>query len=80
MMIAPPELTQGIEQSILDQLRDGDRYAHEIAIPEMNDPFNPWHREFKSRLLEQLENQQKVHRTWIGRTPGRWRIGPAPKA
>jgi hypothetical protein len=75
MMIAPPELTEGLESVILDQLREGDKYSGEIAIPGFNNAFNPWHQEVKRRLLEQMETLQRVHRPWQGRTPGRWRIG-----
>jgi hypothetical protein len=79
MMIAPPELTEGLQAIILEQLRDGDKYAGEIVIPGLNNQFDPWHQEAKRQLLGELETRQKVHRPWQGRTPGRWRIGPAPK-
>jgi hypothetical protein len=79
MMLTPPEVTESLESIILDQLRQGDKFAGEINVPGFkNRDWDPWEREMKRQLLEQLESRQKVHRTWLGRIPGRWRVGPGP--
>jgi hypothetical protein len=65
MMITPPELTEGLEAIIFDQLREGDKYACEIRIPGLNNEFVPW-QEVKRRLLGELETRQKVHRPCAG--------------
>ena len=74
-----PELTSDLQSIIFAQLREGEKYAYEIKIEGLDNPIDPWHTEGKRRLLETLETQQKVHRLWHGRTPGRWRIGPLEK-
>lgn len=74
-----PELTSDLQSNIFEQLRDGEKYAYELKIEGLENPVDPWHTEAKRRLLEQLETQQKVHRVFHGRTPGRWRLGPPTK-
>jgi hypothetical protein len=45
------QLTESTESLILSQLREGEKYAHELALPGLNNQFDPWHSETKRRLL-----------------------------
>lgn len=73
------ELTESIEEVVVHQ-RLEETQPNQIQIPGYSD-WNPWGASLKSKFLEELERRGRIHRAVHpgSRTPGGYRIGPAPK-
>jgi hypothetical protein len=71
-MIGTPELTESLESIILAQL-DEERYPSQIQVPGLNNEFDPWQRQAKQQLIEELVARRKAHRVrHPGRQDARW--------
>ena len=79
-MVSTPELTEALESIILEQLTE-ERYPSQIRVPGLNNEFDPWQRQAKEQLLEELVVQKKAHRVQYPnrRTPGGFRRGAGPQ-
>jgi hypothetical protein len=80
VMVSTPELTEAIESIILEQLTE-ECYPSQIQVPGLNNEFDPWQRQAKQQLIEELVTRKKVHRVQHPgrRTPGGFRRGPGPQ-